>query len=114
MDQTAFLQQGDLERLFALLRAEGYRTVGAIEEQGALVYREVDGAAALPVGKVDRQSPGRYRLEQQDHKRYFDWVGTAQDSSPGSSPPNNRSGSRARWRAVCASRRCVRHRRRRP
>jgi hypothetical protein len=82
MNQTAFLPHQDFAQLFDLLHADGFRVVGPTAEQGAIVYREIDRVDQLPAGLVDHQAPGRYRLEQQAHGRYFDWVGTAQGLKP--------------------------------
>jgi ferredoxin len=82
MNQTAFLPHQDFAQLFDLLHADGFRIVGPTAEQGAIVYREIDRVDQLPAGLVDHQAPGRYRLEQQAHGRYFDWVGTAQGLKP--------------------------------
>ena len=51
----------DLGRLVAPLRADGREVVGPVVEDGTIVYREIEDAAALPSGVTDEQSPGRYR-----------------------------------------------------
>ncbi|NVK43358.1 MAG: 4Fe-4S dicluster domain-containing protein [Oceanospirillaceae bacterium] len=82
MDQSVFLPQGDFGQIFERLREAGYRVVGPAEQEGALTYDVLESADDIPVGLVDRQAPGHYRLEQQNHRRRFDWVGTAQGLKP--------------------------------
>jgi len=82
MNDARFLPRQDLSELLSLLQGDGYRLVGPTEEQGAIVYREIDSTDALPAGLVDHQAPGSYRLERQAHHRWFDWVGTAQGLKP--------------------------------
>ena len=42
--------------------------------QSAVVYDEVRSAGELPVGCVDEQEAGSYRLKQTDGGNYFDYV----------------------------------------
>lgn len=70
------LLTADLPRLLRALEEEGYRLVGPAVEEGALVLREI---RELPRGLIDHHGPGRYRLEQTDSGRYFDYT-LGQDS----------------------------------
>jgi len=61
--ETAFmLPRKDLERLIEVLRSHGRTVIGPTVSDGAVVYQELDSAAALPHGVHDEQSPGHYRL----------------------------------------------------
>src|SRR3972149_335192 len=48
----------DLEgfgRLLALLRASGYRLVGPVRRDGAIIYDEISSPANLPAGRAEEQ-----------------------------------------------------------
>jgi len=66
-----FLQVDDLGGLIDALRSQGYTVVGPTIDQGAIVYREISSAAALPRGWTDEQQPGVYRLTQREDNAYF-------------------------------------------
>ncbi|MDR3440896.1 4Fe-4S dicluster domain-containing protein [Telmatospirillum sp.] len=53
----------ELDRLIALLRADGYRVIGPCIADGAVVYDEVTSTEDLPEGWRDDSQPGRYRLD---------------------------------------------------
>jgi len=61
----------ELEALIQTLAGRGYEVLGPVARDGAIVIDRIDHAADLPVGLIDIQSPGRYRLERQDHGAYF-------------------------------------------
>jgi ferredoxin len=67
----------DLQQLQALidaLRELGYRTIGPRIADGAIVYRDLERVDQLPVGYVDRQDGGLYRLEKSETAGHFDYV----------------------------------------
>lgn len=68
------IDKGDLTLLIGSLQHLGYRTIGPRVLDGAVVYREVDSAQDLPIGLVDEQQGGRYRLESHTTQAYFDFV----------------------------------------
>ncbi len=61
-------------RLLVSLNEQGYRTIGPVARDGAIVHGEVAGAADLPAGWHDVQAPGRYRLEQAGDAELFGWA----------------------------------------
>ncbi len=72
------LEGGDLDRLFAALRARGYTVMGPVVRDGAIVWDEVSAAGELPAGWSDEQEAGRYRLARAGGPALFDWsVGPA-------------------------------------
>lgn len=71
---TGVLSPADVERLLTLVRAQGYTTVGPTVRDGAIVYREIDGIAALPQGWGDEQDGGRYRLVRRDDGALFGYA----------------------------------------
>lgn len=63
-----------LQALIDVLKAAGYRTIGPRVMDAAIVYGDVDQVDQLPVGYLDRQDGGRYRLENDEAAGYFDHV----------------------------------------
>jgi ferredoxin len=64
----------ELDTLIQYLREQGYHVLGPTVRDAAIVCDEVTTLADLPRGWVDDQQPGRYRLEQHNHDRLFDYV----------------------------------------
>lgn len=77
-----FLARERLDELLNGLRAAGYRCVGPTVQDGAVQYRDIDRAAALPAGWRDEQAPGRYRLRHIDDPRQFAWANGPQALKP--------------------------------
>ncbi|MFM8635061.1 MAG: 4Fe-4S dicluster domain-containing protein [Planctomycetia bacterium] len=69
-----WLDSVGLESLIDLLRAEGHRVVGPQVADGAIVYRDLDSAAALPTGWIDEQDGGLYQLRHDPSAGTFDHV----------------------------------------
>jgi len=63
-----------LQALVDALRSSGYRTVGPRIADGAIVYADLASTDQLPVGYIDRQDGGLYRLEKADDAGHFDYV----------------------------------------
>ena len=70
----AVIDVGGLDRLIVLLGERGYRAIGPVARDGAIVHGEVSGADDLPAGWHDVQAPGRYRLEQAGDAELFGWA----------------------------------------
>lgn len=68
------MPRSGLDKLFALLTAEGFRLVGPTLSDGAIVFGDIADSADLPVGWTDKQSPGGYRLEKRADKHVFGFV----------------------------------------
>ncbi len=64
----------ELQSLITRLRELGYRTVGPRRMDEAIVYEELESVEQLPIGNVDEQDGGHYRLRQTGEGRYFDYV----------------------------------------
>ena len=69
-----FLARSDLEALIHALRKAGRRVIGPTVREGAIVYDEIESAAALPVGLRDEQSAGQYRLAERSDDRVFGYT----------------------------------------
>jgi sulfhydrogenase subunit beta (sulfur reductase) len=63
-----------LQELIDTLRGCGYRTIGPRIVDDAIVYAELDSIDQLPIGYIDCQDGGTYRLEKTDAAGYFDYV----------------------------------------
>ena len=61
------------EALFTALQKAGYRVMGPVVRDGAIVLADVTGPEDLPRGVRDRQAPGEYRVEP-GPDRYFAWA----------------------------------------
>src|SRR5687768_13833818 len=63
-----------LQDLIDKLRQAGYRTVGPRVADGAIVYTDLQSIYQLPIGYVDQQDGGMYRLARSEDAGYFDYV----------------------------------------
>ena len=63
-----------LQELIDVLRQAGYRTIGPRVADGAIIYDDVESMAQLPLGIIDEQDGGRYRLSSTPDAGYFDHV----------------------------------------
>jgi ferredoxin len=68
------IDRTQLQVLIDTLRDSGYRTVGPRIADGSIVYAELDSIEQLPLGTIDRQDGGSYRLEKSAGAGYFDYV----------------------------------------
>lgn len=60
-----------LDGLLAALRARGFRTIGPVARDGAIVLDEIATTADLPRGIGEEQEAGRYRLRDRDDDALF-------------------------------------------
>lgn len=67
-----------LNALLKLLRRDGYQTIGPKARDGAVVLEDISTADELPLGLVDDQQPGSYRLSKAKTPAYFDFTHGAQ------------------------------------
>ena len=63
-----------LDLLIAALRTRGYRTLGPTLRDGAIVYDDLESAAALPIGWTDSQDAGSYRVERREDEARFGYA----------------------------------------
>jgi ferredoxin len=68
------IEKHQLQTLLNALQATGYRTIGPRISDGAVVYRELDSVDQLPIGHIDRQDGGTYRLDKVAAAGHFDYV----------------------------------------
>ena len=60
-----------LDALVGALRTRGFRVLGPVVRDGAIVYDDLGSAAELPIGWTDRQDGGTYRLERRADEARF-------------------------------------------
>ena len=68
------IDKGALASVLNQLRDHNYTLIGPKIKEGAILYEEISGFEDLPVGWVDVQEPGSYRLENNGSGRFFDFV----------------------------------------
>jgi len=68
------IEHGALDELLAGISGHGYQVVGPTVRDGAIVYREVESVADLPIGWGDEQDGGRYRLRRREDDAVFGYA----------------------------------------
>lgn len=68
------LEKPSLQALIDRLKQLGYQVIGPQVSQGAIIYDELDTIKQLPIGLVDIQDGGSYRLAETKQASYFDYV----------------------------------------
>ncbi len=68
------IEKPDLQLIVDRLRQLEYRTVGPTVTDGAVVYDDIESIDQLPIGKVDWQDGGTYRLQDSGMGGFFDYV----------------------------------------
>jgi len=68
------IDRDGVDSLITSLRTEGYRVIGPVVRNGAIVHREIHSVEELPIGWHDEQRPGSYRLVQGDDGALFGWA----------------------------------------
>jgi sulfhydrogenase subunit beta (sulfur reductase) len=71
---TAVVLPNALDDLVGILQRRGFRVLGPVVRDGAIVYDELESAAELPVGWTDRQERGAYRLERRGDEARFGYA----------------------------------------
>jgi ferredoxin len=63
-----------LQPVIDRLRESGYRVIGPTVADGAIILDDIESVEQLPLGVVDEQEAGRYRLARGDPGQMFDHV----------------------------------------
>lgn len=77
-----YLPRNQLQDLIGALTAAGYRCIGPQQQDGAIVYRDLNDISQLPQGVFEQQAPGSYRLSQTKSPRQFAWATGPQALKP--------------------------------
>lgn len=67
-------EKAGLQRVLDRLKQSGYRVVGPRVAEGAIIYDDISKLADLPLGILDEQDGGKYRLAGDARAGYFDHV----------------------------------------
>src|SRR5689334_9514103 len=70
----AVVDRGALDKLIPSLESRGYRVVGPVLRDGAIVYDTLKSLADLPAGWADEQQPGQYRLRKRGDGALFGYT----------------------------------------
>ena len=68
------IEKDALQQIIDHLQQRGYRTIGPQVADGAVIYDDLNNTSQIPVGKLDIQDGGHYRLVEDDDAGYFDYV----------------------------------------
>jgi len=69
--EPRLLPSSKLASLFEALARHGYDIIGPIVCDGAILLDHIQSAKQLPIGWMDEQSPGHYRLKRRQDEAYF-------------------------------------------
>lgn len=70
-NNASFCTPAQFEHLLDLIRGAGYKLLGPTVSDGVIIYDELRSAKDLPIGWMDEQDPGKYRLKRRDDSAYF-------------------------------------------
>ncbi len=79
-DDRFCLPKESLDDLVGVLKSQGYQVIAPVCRDGVIVLRPIEAASEIARGVRDRQSPGRYRLEDGDPGMIFDGYVVGHDS----------------------------------
>jgi ferredoxin len=68
------IDRNSIQALLDALRRRGYKTVGPVLRDGAIVYDAVSSVDDLPAGWTDRQEKGLYRIEPREDRALFGYA----------------------------------------
>ncbi|MGA2209452.1 MAG: 4Fe-4S dicluster domain-containing protein [Acidimicrobiales bacterium] len=83
------IDRDGLDQVISGLRTRGYRTIGPVVRDGAVMLGEIRGTAGLPVGWHDTQAPGSYALRHSDDEELFGWAVGPQSMKSEAFPPKS-------------------------
>jgi ferredoxin len=72
MENTTFLCSTEqFQRILGLLQGQGYTLLGPTVRNDVIVLDTLQSAHDLPIGWMDEQEPGKYRLKRRSDEAYF-------------------------------------------
>jgi sulfhydrogenase subunit beta (sulfur reductase) len=86
-EAKAAIDVDGLQALIGALATRGYKVLGPVVRDGAIVYDEIENVADLPAGWTDGQDAGRYRLERREDGALFGFAHGPQSWKPYLHPP---------------------------
>ncbi len=70
-NKALFCEPSQFEQLLDLIKKAGYKLLGPTVRDEVIIYDELHSAKDLPIGWMDEQDPGRYRLKRRSDRAYF-------------------------------------------
>lgn len=70
-NKALFCTTAQFEQLLDLIKNAGYKLLGPTVRDEVIIYDELRSAKDLPIGWMDEQDPGRYRLKRRNDSAYF-------------------------------------------
>jgi formate hydrogenlyase subunit 6/NADH:ubiquinone oxidoreductase subunit I len=71
---SVLLEKPQFQEVLDELERQGYRIIGPRAIDGAIVLTELEAISQLPIGLIDEQDGGHYRLKEDNDAGYFDFV----------------------------------------
>jgi sulfhydrogenase subunit beta (sulfur reductase) len=68
------MRPNDLQGLFTSLSHKGYRLLGPILKDGAIVYDDISSLSEMPRGWTEKQDAAIYRLKKRNDEAYFGYT----------------------------------------
>ena len=72
--KTFIFERSELDHLVETLKHRGYKVIGPILRDCAIIYDELTYAGELPVGWTDEQTNASYRLKNRNDAAVFGWT----------------------------------------
>jgi ferredoxin len=72
--QQLLIERDHFRELIAALAAKGYRVVGPVVRDGAIIYDDLKSVDDLPIGWTDEQDGGMYRIKKRGDKALFGYA----------------------------------------
>jgi len=82
MDTPGFLLRQQFSSLIEALQRDGYRVIGPVLRDGAIVYTDIGSADELPAGVMLQTQPGRVHASETQLPRFFAWANGPQALKP--------------------------------
>lgn len=70
-NKALFCTVAQFEQLLDVIKHAGYKLLGPTVCDEVIIYDELQSAKDLPIGWMDEQDPGRYRLKRRNDNAYF-------------------------------------------
>jgi len=72
--KTFIFERSELDHLVEALKRRGYKVIGPIVRDSAIIYDELTNSNDLPIGWTDEQTNGSYRLKNRGDAAVFSWT----------------------------------------
>ncbi|MDI6767885.1 MAG: 4Fe-4S dicluster domain-containing protein [Bacteroidota bacterium] len=80
--KVVVIERNNFDFLFDVLTKRGYHVIGPTLNEGAIIYDTIRNSNDLPLGWIDEQNSGKYRLLKQGNQALFGFNSTPQSWKP--------------------------------